>query len=601
MSSQTANDNNGVAFTALNPNGKPEVYTGTPPVTLTFKLTNNTGGDVAFTSGAKAATMEIYMPQCFLLSDLQKMSISLSDWTFSVNSSDVSLMLLYSGSGAVWNNGAVFSFDVSGVQTNAQPNTDTAQVNFINLPASLHGQVTAPLSVSNPPVPGNGDLTKVLQVSLDNQGGVIVSPGGDPLQNSVFLNIKNIGDNALYTGTNMWKGDPKITVVFVYGSSTGSLAPDEKVSGSPPVGSAWNIAATIPFQPPLNNWSPPVNPQMSGTDAHPRWLLKPSNINKGIIGTGDNANITFDFSNIISFTPPGHTQMIVQFTGFMKDDTTPYNDAVFVLDMVKQEAPPTRGLIYFYSPNPLFAINQPDTVVTVPLRWAMFDVASVQIITTYPGMKPQTINYPNPPSIGYDNLQIAIPGVTQSTGIVITIQAYNGTGGFLNSMQFTVYVQANMFVDPRDGKVYPVVQVKKRFWMSANLDYVAPAGSSAYGPENEYGRLYNYSAAQLQNNTGGWRLPNKADWQDLLSSFSYADLIKGGASGFNALFGGWQDNNNNNSNFGEAGYYWTGVNNGGNVEYVSFSNRSGSDSYNASPNGLPVNFSLAVRYVKDVS
>lgn len=596
-----ANENNGINLVVANPEGKPVVYTGSPATTLTFSLTNLTGANITFGNGTDANTFEIFLPVCFALSDLDNMHILLEGWAFSVNSQDTSLMLVYSGGGAsVWNDGAVFSFDVTGVQTTAQPNTDTAQVTFINFSDGVPSQVTAPLSVSNPPVPGNADLTKVLQVSLDNQGGVIVSPSGDPLQNTVFLNIKNIGGAPLYSGDAMWQGNPTVTIVFVYGTSTGSLAPDNKTNVGPGSGSAWNIVATIPYNPPQNIWGT-TNPSSGSSDAHPRWFLKPSALNQGIIGTGDNANITFSFSEIISFTPPGHTQMIVQFSGFMKDENTPYDDAVFVLDMVKQNAPATRGLINFFSPTPLYTVNQPNTPIAIPLRWAMFDVASVTVIASFPGISPIDVPYPNPTTIAYDNAVVTIPGTTQSTAVTITLQAYNGTGGFLNSMQFTVYIQANMFVDPRDGKVYPVVKANNRLWMSANLDYVAPAGSSVYGPEAQYGRLYQFNAAAQPQNMSGWRLPNKDDWENLISTFTYAQLISGGDSGFDALLNGSMDVNGVPSNFSVYGYYWTGVNNGGKVDYLSFSSKSNSVTYLEGAYALPAASSLSVRYVKDVS
>ena len=41
----------------------------------------------------------------------------------------------------------------------------------------------------------------------------------------------------------------------------------------------------------------------------------------GPAGTAQ-ANVTFTFSNVVTFTPTGHTQMLVLCTGFAKDATT---------------------------------------------------------------------------------------------------------------------------------------------------------------------------------------------------------------------------------------------------------------------------------------
>jgi uncharacterized protein (TIGR02145 family) len=594
--------NNGVSLTISNPDNKPVVYAGAKATSLTFALTNQTGTNVTLQSGATPSTIELFLNPPFVLDDIQNMAINLTGWTASVNKDDLSLMLVYTGGGTTnWNDGTVFNIPVTGVQTNAQPGLFTEQVNFTNFPTAIPAQVTAPLSVSTAPTPGNGDLTKILQVTLDNQGGVIVSPTNDPLQNTLFLNIKNIGETPLYNGTNMWQGSPTVNVSFVYGTGTGCLAPDDKANSGIGSGSAWNINAAIPYFPPQNIWHT-SNPDKGISNA-PVWVLNPTKLNQGIIGTGENANITFSFDTIISFTPPGHTQMIVQFTGFMKDDKTPYDDAVFVLDIVKVNAPPTRGLTNFFSINPIYLVNEPTTAIDIPVRWAMFDVASVTLITNFPGINPVNIPYPNPQTIAYGNAVVTIPGTTQSTAVTITLQAYDGTGGFLNSMQFTVFIQANMFVDPRDGKVYPVVKINSRLWMSINLDYSAPSGTTIYGPEAQYGLLYDWAAASPQQSLNGWRLPNKADWMDLVNNFSYAQLTPGtgGTTGFNALLNGSADCGGNLNGFSTYGTYWTSVNNNGNVDYVSFSSQSNTVTYLGGVNAQADCNSASVRLVRDIS
>lgn len=598
--------NTSLSLSISNPNGEPIVYSGEPPITLTFKLINQTGNDFKFQTGADASVFEIFFTQSFQLSDLQKMNIVLTGWTFSVSEAGPSLKLVYNGGGTPnWSNGEVLNIDVTGVQTASQPGTDSAQVNFTPEKSGKTLQVTAPLSVLKKPVKGNGDLTKVLQVSLDNQGGVIVSPTDDPLQNTIFLNIKNISDTPLYNGTDMWKGNPTVTVLFIYGTNVGSLAPDDKTDSGPGSGSAWNIVASISSAPPENIWDTD-NPDKTKTDPHPVWTLEPSNLNKGIIGTGQNANITFDFSYIISFTPPGHTQMYVQFSGFMKDEKTPFDDALFVLDIAKQNAPPTRGIINFFSPKPIYTVNEPTTPIVIPLRWAMFDVDNIILLTNFPDINPFNKDYPHPKPVDYDSTEITIPGTTQSVSITFTLQAYNGNGGFLNSTQFTVYIQANMFVDPRDGKVYKVVKINSRIWMSENLDYVPRSGSKVLGPKKDYGRLYQFDFAAPKP-YGAWRLPNKTDWMDLINNFTYEQLISGGSglncTGLNALLGGMIDSRGVTSNFNTRGFYWTGDTENDNGDYVSFSSVSNTVSYIDATTNNPfsiLNF-INVRYVKDVS
>lgn len=592
-------DNNGINLSVLNPQGQPVIYNNSAAVALQVNLTNNIGSDITFATGSAASVLKIFLPYAITLQELQAMSITLAGWEFSVNATDICLQLTCTGDSSTWANGTAFDFSINGVATQASAQSGFAQVNFVRFPTGTPAQVTAPLAISKPSVPGNADLTKVLALSLDNQGLIIVSPTGDPLQNTLFLNIKNTGDTPLYNGSNMWSGSPQITASFVYGNGTGSLAPDDKSQSGPGSGSAWNIVAGLPYQQPQNQWNT-TNPSAGSGAAHPQWILAPSNLNQGIIGTGANANITFSFSNIISFTPPGHTQIMLQFTGFMKDENTPYDDAVFVLDIVKQNAPATRGLFSFFSQTALYAVDQPVTSIPISLRWAMFDVASVNIITSFPGIDPITVNYPNPQPIAYDEIVITIPGVTQSTAVTITVQAYSGSGGFLNSMQFTAFIQANMFVDPRDGKVYPVVKINNKIWMAANLDYAAPSGSVVSGPEAQYGRLYTFNAALPQQTLGGgWRLPNEQDWNDLANSDSYAQLISGGSSGFNAMLNGMAISGGGLTDFGIYGYYWSSISNGSNAQYLSFSSRSSTVTYMSA--GVDQQSGLSVRFVRDVN
>jgi uncharacterized protein (TIGR02145 family) len=562
---------------------------------------NGTGADIGCVAGKAPSTLEIFMPVFFQASDLQKMKTDLADWIFSYNADDVSLMLTYGGAGATWASGQPLAFTITGVQSNAAPAPGSIQINLTQFNGNVPPSAQTPLSLTNEPKPGNAKLTDVLAVCLDNQGAVIVSVAGDPLQNTLLLNFKNTGATELYSGKAMWTGKPKVQVMFIYGSTSGALAPSDKTA--PAVGSAWSIVVANAFSE-GNVWVP-ANPSKTDPIPDPIWTLVPANNNQGIIGIGDSANITFSFSNIVSLTPPGHTQMIVHFSGFMKDETTPYDDAVFVLDIVKQTAPATRGLMNFSSLNSVYPVTRPDQAVEIQLRWRMFDVASVNLIVGYPGIPLTPIQYPHVPQIiANDSGKVTIPGTSQSIVVPITLQAYDGNTGYLNGLQFSAFIQANMFVDPRDGKVYPVVQVKNRLWMAANLDHVDAKGSYSYNdlPVNEpkYGRLYTADAPSTQFPPGGWRIPSQDDWQALFDSHgdshaAYEALIDGGSSGFNAQLGGYRDDSGSFSNLTAYGYYRSSAVNGG--LFAGFSRKSETVNLVGT---FSLDFAISIRYVRDL-
>ena len=593
-----ANGSPDVSLRVLNIlNREPIVFVGIK-TELDVSMTNNSDA-IILTSGADPSSLKIFMPQFFVSDELKNMKIVLNDWSFDVDSGDDSLVLTYAGPSPMnWEEGQKISFKITGVQTDSQPTSDSVQIVFQNMAGNVPMQVQEPLSLSKPPKPGNASLLDVLQVSLDSQGSVYVSTENDPLQNTLFLNLKNISTAALYSGEKKWTETPQVTVMFVYGSTSGALAPDNDPD-QPAVGSAWRIESGIAIDQ-TEGWQI-KRASTSGDRPHPTWLLNPVGTNQEIIGTGEEANVTFSFSKIVSLTAPGHTQMIVNFSGFMKDDTTRYDDAVFVLDINKQKAPPTRGLLNFFGDAPVISVTTPTHWSPINLRWAMFDVASVNLICSYPGMNIVEKKYPDPLPLAYDNFTLNIPGMTQSMPIFTTLQAFDGNGGYLNSMQFTVFINALMFVDPRDGRVYPVVLLNNQLWMAENLAYNEPGESYAYnnlpGNEKIYGRLYTARAVSVTRPPAGWRIPSQKDWQDLFNTYgsagaAYKALIEGGKSGFGAKLGGYRDAGGTFKNLLTSGYYRTSS-----AVYAGFSGSSQSVNLVGT---FDDNHALSIRYVRDL-
>jgi uncharacterized protein (TIGR02145 family) len=601
-----------MSFTIANPaaNNQPQIYSGVT-ATLTITITNNTGGDISMAPGnsATASQVEVFMPNYFTTTEKSVMTItgiSQTGWTFTYDSAYKGLLLSFTGSSGVWVNGTDLTFTINNVTASAAPTSDNVKISLFNLKGSnIPSSMQQPLSLGNATPPASVDLTTVLSVSLDNQGTVFVSTALDPLSNTIYLNFKNTSDNPLYNDTQIWTGNPVVTVSFVYGDTAGSLASDDNG------GAAWGISVAASTN---QNWgfSNPVN---TGQGNSPVWTLYPNPSNKDIIGTGDNANLTFAFSNINSFTPAGHTQMYVQFSGFQANSTTQYKTALYILDISKQNPPPTRGLFSFFGTSTnatdasVIELTAPASNIQIPLKWSMFYVDNIKLICNVPGVQLLSRNYfrsdqtPNIQPLNYDTYVLTIPIlITQDTPVFITLQAFDNTGAYLNAMQYTVFISANFFVDAA-GQVYPTLFINGQTWLAGNFNFHSESGCVAYdnnnGNRTKYGLLYTEAAAQA-NTPAGWRIPTQADWKNLISSLgsdAYATLTK--SNGFNAQLGGMGDGMGNFNSLNATGYYWTSTNDtqniGNNFDAVFFSANS---SVNAN-NSIATNALLSVRYVKN--
>jgi uncharacterized protein (TIGR02145 family) len=180
------------------------------------------------------------------------------------------------------------------------------------------------------------------------------------------------------------------------------------------------------------------------------------------------------------------------------------------------------------------------------------------------------------------------------------MQAFDGRGDYLNSLQFTVFIRAEMFIDD-GGNVYPGVRVDKTVWMAANFKYDVP-NSYLYQGSNSpaYGRLYTFAAAK-ESMSRGWRFPTREDWAKLIEAFgggnqAYKALMS--PTGFNGQLGGYRDNNGNCDDLTFFGFYWTSNEQSpGSYYYVQFSGSKESVSQGAAYQG---NFAISVRYIKDL-
>lgn len=577
-----------ITMTVSNPAlGKPEMQVDTP-ASLTVVLTNKTDADIKISSAAPAATLKIFfMPPKFATpAQLAAATIDTAGWAFSHDTTSNALMLTATQD-QIWAKDDTLEFCIDGLTSTAAPATYRVTALLGEFGTGVPSSAFAPLILNAKPQPGDADLSEVLQISLENRGSVYRSEQDDPLKNTLNLNIKNIGPMPLYTGAKQTP-QGEVSVTFVYGTTAGALAPAAEGEHQHPLGSAWNIKAATSVAP--LSWSV-NNPSGSGGMPQPVWSLFPSD--PQVLGTGAKANVSFSFSDIIAFTPVGHTQMYVQFKGFKKDDTTKYADHLFVLDISKQVAPPTRGLLAFSGLTPVVKVTDPYTSFDIELRWTMFNVARVLAITNIPGQLPYEKVYAAPDPIANDNTTFTVPSVARDTTYIISLQAFDGNRGFLNALQYAVFAEA-MFVTDKAGHIYPIKQFGDTFWMTE--DYKLMVDGAVEG-QKKGTVLYSWEAASSADNVPeGWRLPTKDDWERLINEVpahenAFTALQMGGSTGFDATLSG-HHSSSGTAGYGEFGAYWNATS----KDSASFLPQSKA----VNPNVHQPDFWVSCRYVRDI-
>lgn len=406
----------------------PTIYSGTA-ASLNVSLGNLTGSDINLTSGATASLLKIFMPYYFSANEVKNMvinNISASGWVPTYDTGDNTILLTWTGDPGLWQQGMSHSFTIANALTKAAPGSDDVQINYQNLSGpNIPSQTSVTLSLNTAPPPGAAKLSDTLSIGTEFGGGVFVSTTDNPLSNTIYINFRNISQTVpLYNGTNPWKGNPKVTVTFAYGKTSGAIAPDDK-SGSSQQGSAWAISGAIGVDQ-TAGWTI-QNPDARGSANAPVWTIAPAATNKTLIGTQDHANVSFQFSNIVSFTPTGPTQAYVHFSGFMRDDNTQYADETFVVPITKL-SPPNPSVLGVWTLVDRVTVHHTADQVTIPITWAMFGVGSVKLSFVFPGMTipDQSYSYGfSHPALNYDTQSLLLTNIPMSGMLTIYCTGYS--------------------------------------------------------------------------------------------------------------------------------------------------------------------------------
>ncbi len=120
------------------------------------------------------------------------------------------------------------------------------------------------------------------------------------------------------------------------------------------------------------------------------------------------------------------------------------------------------------------------------------------------------------------------------------------------------------------GKEYKTVKINNRLWMAENLSLLVKNSwfyedNALYG--EKFGRLYTWDAA-MEACPQGWHLPDDKEWDELILHFgdetkAFTHLIKGGDSGFDALFAGYRTLDGTFLSVDRAADFWTASQAGG--------------------------------------
>lgn len=174
---------------------------------------------------------------------------------------------------------------------------------------------------------------------------------------------------------------------------------------------------------------------------------------------------------------------------------------------------------------------------------------------------------------------------------------------------------SNAFVDPRDGKSYPLVTFGSAKWFGKNLAYAIAGSSFCYDDEasscETYGRLYLWSVARTACPTGS-HLGTDDDWKALEASLgmSAADIAREGyaavrgtnqgtvlkqAAGFAALPAGFRAGTAYEA-LGDRTYFWTATTRGADVWRRRVSEAEATIFRFTNP---PASFAISVRCVVD--
>jgi uncharacterized protein (TIGR02145 family) len=587
-----------LTFTVVEASSKKPVVVVGVAAQLLVTLDNLSGAPVGLvgTPPAEASRLVLYLPGFYAAKATAGMRVTEAGWSPSFSSNPkVALTLTYGGKAASIDDGQSLLVTIHNAVPSGTPGSGKFHLDLQNISGNVSTSFDAPMALKAAPVHGNPKIGDVVHCSVENQGVVYRSLKRDPLGNRITLNIKYTGDTALCSDTVARPSTPKprIVVDFVYGDTQGALLPADP--------GAWKIAATVQQGAQWSVSRKSARDVWGRDDAvGPVWVIEPSASNTHLLTAGDQANLVVQFSDVVTTTDPGHTQMLVHFQNIPAGGGVGYDDAVDVLDLLKQDPPLTRGLLGFFATPPVIVLTRPDPPATLELRWRMFGAAKVMLLASDPGIPATSVSYGDQPSylsgalLREDKLSLDLPELDSSRPVIFTLQAFDGAGGFLDSLGFAVYADIRFFKDPYDGAVYTAAAIGRELWMTQNLrrSFGGMARPVGFYQWNELSRPEMQPPAP-------WRLPSRQDWDSMVrgakAQQSDPTVL------FKPQYSGLYDSPSGSPDDTTKAYYWT-VNTftAGALQayYAFFMPGHANPSY--SNNAAPTCYAMPIRWVRDL-
>lgn len=197
-------------------------------------------------------------------------------------------------------------------------------------------------------------------------------------------------------------------------------------------------------------------------------------------------------------------------------------------------------------------------------------------------------------SVNADASENSVSGMSSSSFVEESPVSSGGQQGGLSSIvsdgkssSSVAYEESDTeFIDSRDGKVYPIVDIKVQRWLGRNMDYASDSSWCYNDVESncdKLGRSYTWESAK-DACPEGWKLPSIKDWRLLLNLSSSAGLMYYGAlndvNGFHLLKVGHYSEENDSlvwNGVNEDAYFWASEEI--DDEYGAFAHFYSKDSY----------------------